>query len=250
VRIPRPSGLLAALAVAALLSGCTTEEAGTASPADTSTGSSPASTSVADGAAPSAPALESAVVQESDLPRGWTAEPYEDDSDDEDQDQQAALLECVGARDTSSEEVDEVHSPDFTTDTGSTISSSATTYRSQDAIDDDVAALTGPAVSGCFTEAFGQLADSQDLPAGTTVGDAQFTVAPGSAAGPTNIVAIGSGTIPMTVSGRQISLYIDVVFMTGRLTQAQVGFIGIGAPVPDDLQSSVVTAMADRVGAL
>ena len=248
MRIPRPSGLLAALAVAALLSGCTAEQAGTASPADTSTGSRSASSSAAGDTAPPAAALESAVVQPSDLPAGWTGEPYVDDSDDEEQ--SAALRECVGARDTSSEEIDEAHSADFSTASGSTISSSATSYRSQDAIDDDVAALTGPAVSGCFTEAFGQLADSSDLPPGTTIGDARFTVTPGSGDGPANVVATGNGTIPMTVNGRQITFYVDVVFMTGRLTQAQVGFFGIGAPVPAELQSSVVTAMAGRVDAL
>src|SRR3712207_8783374 len=53
-------------------------------------------------------------------------------------------------------------------------------------------------------------------------------------------------TIPLTVNGQQITFYIDVAFITGRLTEASVEFFGVGSPVPAALQSSLVTARSEE----
>ena len=247
VRIPLPPAIVAGLALAALLSGCSSEVDGTASEATSSTGGA-ASSSAADAEPPAADALQAAVLQPSDLPAGWTAQPA-DGNDENDAAGTKALLACVGGRDTSPDEVDEAEA-DFATADGSTVSSSATSYRSQQDVDDDVAIFTDPAASGCFAQAFGSLGDTSDLPPGTTVGTPQLTITPGNGGGPANVVATGTGSIPVTVSGMQITFYVDVAFITGRQTEASVGFFGIGAPVPSELQSSLVETVAGRVGAL
>lgn len=250
VRISLSSGVVAATALAALLSGCTSSEAGSASPASGSSpaGSSASSSSAAEGTPPTATALQAAVLQESELPAGWTASPYEADPGDDSG--AAGLLKCVGGRDTSPDEIDEEHSPDFSSAEGSTISSSASSYRSQQDIDDDVAVFTNPAVSGCLSDQLSTLLESSGLPAGTTVGDPQVSITPGSNGGPDNVIATLTGTIPLTMAGQQITFYLDMAFITGRFTEAEVDFFGVGAPVPADLRSSLVTTVATRVGAL
>lgn len=237
------------LALVTVLTGCGSSVTGSASEASgsASSGSSSASSSSSAGSAPTAAALQAAVVQAGELPAGWTGQPYEDDSGDAGQ---AALLACLGVRDTTPDQIDDEHSPDFSTTEGSSISSSATSYRSQQDVDDDVAALTEPSASGCFADQLSSLVNSGGLPEGATVGDAQISVEPGSNGGPSNVVATGNGSIPVTVDGQQITFYFGVAFMTGRMTEAEVDFFGVGAPVPADLQSSLVDAVGTRVGAL
>jgi hypothetical protein len=253
MRISLLSGSVGAVVLLSVLAGCSSSESGTASPASggASAGSSAADSSGTAETPPSADALQSAVLQDEDLPAGWRGTAYDPSSDDDDDDDgTAALLKCIGAEDNSADEVEEAHSPDFSSEEGSSISSSATSFRSQEAIEADVAVFSDPAAPGCFAEQMSTgLADS-GLPAGTTVGEPQISFTAGSGGGPSNVVASATGTIPVTVSGQQITFYLDVAFITGRLTEASVEFFGVGAPVPADLQSSLVAAVADRVDAL
>jgi hypothetical protein len=241
----RTSLLASAAVLLSLLSGCTSTEAGTASPAS---GGSVATGSSAADTPPDADSLESAVLQEGDLPSGWTGEPHEESSDGDDD--TAALLECIGAEDNSADEVDEAHSPDFSSADGSGISSSATSFRSQEAIDADVAMLTDPAAPGCYADQLSVVLEDSGLPAGTTVGEPRVEFTAGNGDGPSNVVATVTGSIPVTVNGQRISFYFDVAFITGRLTEATVEFFGIGAPVAADLQETLVATVADRVAAL
>ena len=244
MRISSLSGAVGVLALVTVLSACTTTEAGTATPASGSAGSSADA-----GAPPSLDSLQAAVLQDADLPAGWRGEPSDGDSED-DAGVGAAFLRCVGGEDNSADEVDEAHSDDYSSAEGSGISSSATSFRSQEAIDSDVAVLTDPAAPGCFAEQMRTVLESSGLPAGTTIGNPQISLEAGSGDGPDNVVATATGTIPLTLQGQQITFYIDAAFITGRLTEASVEFFGVGAPVDTDLQDALVETVADRVAAL
>jgi hypothetical protein len=243
-------GAVGAVALASVLSGCGSSVTGTATPASgsASASSSAATSSAGTATPPTAAALQAAVVQPTELPAGWTGTPHQASPDEAASN--AALLKCVGARDTSPDQVNDEHSPDFATSTGSSISSAATSYRSQQDIDDDVAVLTNPKVSGCFTDQMLAVLNSSGLPEGATIGAPRIQITAGSNGGPGNVVAAGTGTIPVTVDGQQITFFLNVAFITGRLTEGEVDFFGIGTPVPADLQSSLVTAVAARVGSL
>ena len=72
--------------------------------------------------------LEKIVLQPADLPAGWKGTAYQPDP--RDAANHAAMVNCVGARNTESDKVAEAHSEDFALgDAG--IHSSASSYRSR-----------------------------------------------------------------------------------------------------------------------
>jgi len=154
--------------------------------------------------------------------------PYQPDPNDSAND--AALMKCIGARDTDSDKVAAANSDDFSLGDAS-ISSSAASYRSQSDLDADVATLHSPKLSSCF----GQLMKKQlasSLPAGSATESASIKITPGSAGGPANVAATGTGTIKVRVNGQQVPVYLTVAFITGPLIEAEVDIENVGTPVP------------------
>lgn len=187
--------------------------------------------------------LKKIVLQPTDLPAGWKGTPYQPDPHDAAY--QAAMVRCVGARNTDSDKVAEAHSADYELGDGS-ISSSATSYRSQSDIYTDVAILHSPKLSTCYD----QLVKSQvaaSLPAGAAIESASIKITPGSAGGPVNVVATGTGTIKVSVGGQHVPVYLTVAFITGPLTQAEVDTENVGSPVPAHVVNQLVAAVAARV---
>ena len=181
-------------------------------------------------------------MQPADLPSGWKGAPYQPGPNDSANN--AALVKCVGARNTDSDKVAEAHSNDFALGDAS-ISSSATSYRSQSDLDADVAVLHSPRLSSCFEQLMKkQLAAA--LPAGGTVESASVKITPGSAGGPANIVGTGTGTIKVRVSGQQVPVYLTVAFITGPLIEAEVDTENVGAPVPASVVNPLVATVATR----
>jgi hypothetical protein len=227
----------------AVLAACGGSSSKTTSPVGGS--STPSSSSPA--ASPSAsPAplsrLQKIVLQPADLPTGWKGTPYE--ADPSDAADQAAFVKCLGVRNTDADKVAEADSQDFALGDAS-ISSWATSYRSQSDLDADVAALHSPKASPCEAQLLKkQVATS--LPAGATVESVSIKITPGSAGGPANVVATGAGTIKVSVSGQQVGLYLTVAFITGPLIEAVVETHNIGTPVPPSLVQSVVATVANR----
>jgi hypothetical protein len=182
------------------------------------------------------------VLKASDLPAGWKGTAYHANPDDDAN--QAALLKCVGARNVGPDKVAEANSDDFGLDDAS-ISSSATSYPSQSDLDVDIAVLHSPKLSSCYE----RLVDTRlagSLPAGTTITSKSFTFTRGSAGGPANIVATGTGTIKLTVRGQAAAVYLTVAFITGPLIEAEVDTENVGTPVPQSLVSKLATAVANR----
>ena len=187
-----------------------------------SSGSPVSSRSPATSASAATPAslsqLEKMVLQPADLPSGWKGAPYQPDPNNSADN--AALAKCAGARDTDSDKVAEANSDNFTLG-NATISSSAASYRSQSDLDSDVATLHSPKLSPCFEQMMKkQLAAS--LPAGSTTESASIKITPGSASGPANVVATGTGAIKVLANGQQVPVYLTVAFITGPLIEAQV----------------------------
>lgn len=196
-------------------------------------------------AAPQSPAskslLEQIVLQAADLP-GWTAAPYQDDpSNNQDE---LALMRCTGARNTDGDKVAEVNSSDFSLDQA-TVSSNATSYRSQADVDGDVAMLHGTKFASCYQSlAKDQL--SKSLPAGTTIRSIKVTVTPGNAGGPANLAATATAVIAVAVSGQSLTVYVNVAFITGPKIEAEVDAENVGTPVPAALRDKLVQAVAAR----
>jgi hypothetical protein len=177
-----------------------------------------------------------------DLPSGWKAVPNQPDPNEAANN--AALARCVGAPDTNSDKVAEAHSDDFTLGNAS-ISSSATSYRSQSDLDTDIAILHSPRLPLCFKQLIKKrLAAS--LPAGSTIKSASIKITPGSAGGPANIVATGTGSVKVRVNGQLVRVYLTVAFITGPLIQAEVDAENVGAPVPATVVNPLFATVATR----
>ena len=236
-------GLCAVGCVVAVLAAC-----GSSSPnsPSTSSGSPVSSSSPATPASAATPAslsqLKKIVLRPADLPSGWKGTPYQPGPNDSANN--AALLKCVGARNTDSDKVADAHSDDFALGDAS-ISSSAASYRSQSDLDTDVAMLHKPKLSRCFKQLMKkQLAAS--LPAGATIESASIKISPGSAGGPANVVATGTGSIKVRANGQQVPVYLTVAFITGPLIEVEVDTENVGTPVPASVVNPLVATVATR----
>jgi hypothetical protein len=186
--------------------------------------------------------LRKIVLQPTDLP-GWKASPPDDSSDSPDS-EEADLMACVGAKSTVADQIANVESDNF--DLGDAeLSASATSYKSQSDLNNDVAVLKSPKFLPCATQQF-----KQDLataaPAGGKVGTVSVRFTPGPGTGPANVAGSGRATVPLTVNGQQAMIYIDFVYLTGPLIEAEVDAENIGAPIPAAVLQSAVKAVATR----
>lgn len=186
--------------------------------------------------------LQKIVLQPADVPSGWKGTPYKPNASDSAN--QAALVQCVGSRNTDSDKVAEAHSDDFSLGDAS-ISSSATSYQSANDLDTDVAMLHNPKLGPCYEQLVKkQLATS--LPAGATIDSASIKITPGPAGGPANLVGTGTGTIKVRANGQQVPIYLTVAFIIGPLIQAEVDTENVGTPVPASVVDAVVATVATR----
>jgi hypothetical protein len=206
-------------------------------------GSSPAAK------APSRPAatpaslsqLKKIVLQAADLPAGWKGTAYQPDPNQSAED--AALMKCVGMRNTDSDKVAEANSDDFSQG-DATISSSATSYRLASDLSTDVAILHSPKISTCFEQRLKK--EIAAAAPGATVESGSLTITPGSAGGPSNVVATGSGSFKISDSGQQVPVYLTVAFITGPLIEAEVDTENVAEPVAASVVNPLVAAMAAR----
>jgi hypothetical protein len=242
-RAKRLLGAGAAGCVVAVLAACSSSSSASPSASSGQVPSSSPATPTSAAATPAALSqLKTIVLQPADLPSGWKATPYQPDPNSAAED--AALAACVGARNTDSDRVAQANSDDFGLSNAS-ISSSASSYRSQSDLVTDIATLHSPKLSACFSQmAKKQLASS--LPAGSKVASASIKITPGSAGGPANVVATGTGTIKVQVSGQQVTVYLTVAFITGPLIEAEVDAENPGTPVPASVVNPLVATVATR----
>jgi hypothetical protein len=219
-----------------LLAGCGSSSSKTTSAVSSSPVASPSATPA------SVAHLQKIVLQVADLPTGWKGTPYKTNPNHAAD--QAARVKCLGARNTDSDKVAEAHSEDFALGDAS-ISSSASTYRSQSDIDVDLAMMHSPKLSSCFDQLMKKTLVAT-MPAGTTVASSSIKITPGSAGGPVNVIATGTGTIKVSVNGQQVLFYVSVAYITGPLIEAQVDTFNVGSPVPASVVNPLVATVATR----
>lgn len=236
---PRAKRLLGAGAIGcgvAVLAACSSS-----SPSSTPTsGASPAASASATPASQSH--LKTIVLQSADFPSGWKGTPHQPDPNQSSND--TAMVQCIGARDTSADKVAEANSDDFAQGNAS-VSSSATSYKSQSDLDSDVAMLHSSKVSPCFEQMMKKELTAS-LPAGSTIETTSINITPGSAGGPSNVVATGTGTIKVKVNGQEVPVYLTVAFITGPLIEAEVDTENLGTPVPASVVNPLVSTVATR----
>jgi hypothetical protein len=250
----RRRGGSAAVLLVAVLAACTSTTSGhgssalspsTSSPGfpSASASSSPPASSAPSTGAPTAAALAKIVVQQSDLPAGWTGKPAQGQGSP-DADLQAQLLRCVGGKIDESQRVAHVDGDDFTQGQ-LTISSDATSYKTQAEVDNRSAIISSPRAGTCLNQIVRTLLQRQ-LPAGTTLNGVAIALTSGSNGGPPNVVATEKGQITVSAQGQSATVYLDAAFIRGRQLTATVEFEGIGQRVDANLQASVIAAVAAR----
>ncbi len=72
-------------------------------------------------------------------------------------------------------------------------------------------------------------------------------VVPGSNGGPNNVVGQLTATIPVTVSGTNLPVYIDLYFIAGTRVEAQIDFEDVGQRIDKTLQGQLVEVVAHRI---
>jgi hypothetical protein len=193
---------------------------------------------------PSHAALMSIGLQTGDLPSGWTAvKPTAASSDDSAL--QSQVTTCEGAsKVNAANRIEQVASDDYNQG-NNTVSSSATSYKTQTEVTNRLAVILSSKADTCFTQAF-RSELTKTLPAGATLGNIAFHITSGSSGGPSNVVGSASGTVTLTEQGQTAALYLNDVFIKGPLLGVTVQFTGIGAPIGAAVQKQVIAKVAAR----
>jgi hypothetical protein len=239
------TGIVASLLVAGCGSSSTPTRSSSPAASPATASNSTASNSAASNSAASSAGsaeLSAIVLQPSDLPAAWTAAPHQ--ADPGDATDQAALVACVGGTNTDPDKTAEVDSSDFSLDDAS-ISSNATSYKSQSDLDADTALIHSPKISTCYQQLVKTEAGSS-LPAGSTITAVNLTITPGPGGGPSNVVGTGTGSITVSSGGATVTIYDSVAFITGPLLEAEVDFDSPNQPVPATMFANLVNAVATR----
>ena len=157
------------------------------------------------------------MLRPGDLPATWKGTPYTDDGG---RNSNSELASCVGAKNTDVDQVATTNSDDYSLG-NATISSSATSYRSQSDVESDLAILSSPKLTACYTStAKKDLAGG--MPAGTTVGKVSVKFTPGPGSGPSNVAGTGQAIIAVTANGQQVPVYDTFVYVTGPNLEVEI----------------------------
>jgi hypothetical protein len=73
-----------------------------------------------------------------------------------------------------------------------------------------------------------------------------YQITPGSAGGPGNIVATGTGTIKVSGNGKEVVKYVSLAFISGPFVKAMVLAARFDAPLPASEVTSLVAVVANR----
>jgi hypothetical protein len=203
-------------------------------------------------------ALSDVVLQDSDLPAGWTDSPHVVKGDEDTQETQ--LLHCTKARDTRPNVVGSVQSPDFVSDQGR-IASVISRYRSQTDVDDDAKALTKKEQELCREKvthsSLTKQIKSSSAANSTKISKIDVTVDTKPKGLPKDVKAVVHTLIELSTTPRRTAkdprpkakitkAYIDIAYIFGRRIEASVTFTNSDEPVDSDLQTRVITKVADR----
>jgi hypothetical protein len=241
-RSARMAAALLAAAALTIPTACSSSKSSSGSPAATPTSSAVTSPSPSSAAStPSTATLTAIAVQASDLPAGWTSQPSQPDPKQDAN--HAALVSCVGGRDTTPDRLAQADSPDFSQGNAA-IASRAAAFKSQSDIAADTQLLASPKINNCYATALrAQLAESQPS---ATINSIKVAVTPGSGGGPSNVAATATSQISLTIQAQTAVAYIDIAFITGPALGVQITFSNVGQPVATAVRSAVIAKVAAR----
>ena len=219
-----------------------TTQASTATTSAVTTPTAPttAGSGTSSGTGPSHDALAAVVLQQADVPTGYTAQPPSSSTDEEAN--QAKVVACVGSTSVDpAARIEEVHSNDYVKQP-QTISSDATSYTSQDAVSALVSVIQNDKAESCFDT----LLREQVAATGGTVDSSNITITSGNNGGPSNVVAVLQGTVKLTSQGQQATVNIVEIFIQGRQVLATVSGQATNTTVDVPSLQHAATAVAGR----
>lgn len=191
----------------------------------------------------SAAQLQKIVLQQPDLPAGFTAKAAQPDSSGDATDQQLAA--CTGISGIKqSDQLRKAQSQDFSQGE-LTYSSDASTYKNQSAVDNRVKVLQSPKVNTCINTLFKTMLGKQ-LGSSANVTGSTVTITQGSNGGPKNVVAVANGSITISAQGQNATVNIYAAFITGPLITGTVQATSLNKPIDSKTRDAAVAAVAKR----
>lgn len=199
-------------------------------------------------------ALSDVVLQDADLPAGWTSAPHTVKGDEDTQ--QTKLLHCLDAPDTRPHIVGSVQSPDYVSDQGR-IASEISRYASQADVDRDAAALRQSTQQKC-REKVTRASLVKQLPDGTDITKIEVTVDTSPKGLPADAKAVVHTEIELSTEVKatvedpkpkpKLSKgFVDVAYLFGRRIEATITFTSSDEPVDSDLESRVISKVGERI---
>ena len=141
------------------------------------------------------------------------------------------------------DQIQQVQSDDFTMGQA-TVSSDASSYKSETDVQTQVAQLKSPRAQGCLSSLF-KKEISSTLPSTATIRSIGIKLDT-SATGIANLIGSANGKITVTAQGRTISVYIGAAFFTGNQLTGEVNFSSIGTPISSAFANPIVKAVVQR----
>ena len=179
-----------------------------------------------------------------DFPSGWTNSPHKDDPSGKALSTQ--LNGCLGIADPSTRHTTETFSDDFSQ--GQSQASSEVDFtKSSSEASSDFKAVSSAKAPGCIQQAFSDALKSQaqSFP-GASIGEIKVNERP--VAKNHGAKAIGyRATVSVTLSGQQLPVTADVALAQKGREEGTVTFTGLGTPVPDDLETKLVSTFESRM---
>jgi hypothetical protein len=190
---------------------------------------------------------ESILLTLSDFPDGWRAEAAAAD----DEDDQEAFNECVGADYSGFTIIGEAESDDFLMGETAVASSDVAVFESgqmaTQALAERADGLEGDKADICIPELLGELPGDTEI-TGAEVGELSFTPPPGvdDAAAWQFAITI-QGEVGSQDEGLSVTVYADQVVFRNGDTIASVTTTDIAAPFDPELRDELVAAVAARM---
>jgi hypothetical protein len=154
------------------------------------------------------------------------------------------MAQCLGVPDIGSDEVASADSGTFSLGINK-IGSTATSYMSASDITAADALFSNPKFGSCVQSVF----VNGLIGSGAVARNPVTTVTLGPGTGPPNVAATTTTKVTLVSSGIDITVTVNLVFMTGPLVVGAAFFFGAQAPFLASVEAAVVAKMAARTAA-
>ena len=179
-----------------------------------------------------------------DFPAGWTGSPHKDDPSAKTRSTQ--LNSCLGIADAATRQTTQTYSDDFSQ--GQMQASSEVDFvKSTSEAKADFKAVSGSKAAGCIQQSFSAaLKDQMQSFPDASLGEVK--VDPRSVPKQNGVDAVGyRATVDVSVGGQKLPVTADVVLAQKNREEGTVTFLGIGTPVPDDVQTKLLSTFQSRM---